>query len=383
MSRFIPLALAAATALGGTLAWQFSDRQARADSPAATQPPLPVPVASVIVREIAETAEFTGSLHASRAVDLRPRVSGMIKKVTVPEGGLVEPGQTLFVLDDRPFRATLARAEAALAEARERHSLAGRQHARTLNLASEGHASRDRLEQQAAEHEALAAQVKAAEAAVASARLDLEFATITSPIGGRIGRALVTEGNLVAAGQTPLAAIVSTNPLHVLFDVDEPTFIRLLSTRAGGDVGVDVEIGLLGDEGFPRRARLDFVDNQADRASGTARLRAVLPNPDGTLAPGLFARVRVPLSPPRPTLLVTESAIGSAQGGRYVLVAAPDGVAALRPVRIGPAIGDGLRVVREGLAEGDVVVARGMVRPGTRIAPLSNSVATGAKEPQS
>ncbi|MHB2168971.1 efflux RND transporter periplasmic adaptor subunit [Alsobacter sp. R-9] len=344
---------------------------------------MPVAVAPVVTRDLAETVEFTGHLHAARAVDLRPRVSGSIEVVDVPEGGLVEPGQTLFRLDARPFRAALARAEAALAEAHERHTLAGRQHARTLSLASEGHASRDRLEQQAADREALAAQVKAAEAAVAAAQLDLEFATITAPIGGRIGRALVTEGNLVAAGQTPLAAIVSTDPIHVLFDVDEPTFIRLLSARARNAVGVDVEIGLLGDEGFPRRARLDFVDNQADRASGTARLRAVLPNPDGRLAPGLFARVRVPLSPPRPTLLVTEAAIGSAQGGRYVLISAPNGTAELRPVRVGPAVGEGLRVVHDGLAPGDVVVARGMVRPGTRIVPLSESVATGAKEPQS
>ncbi|WP_158287897.1 efflux RND transporter periplasmic adaptor subunit [Falsiroseomonas bella] len=384
MPRLLPLALAAAMAAGGGFAWHQSGRPAQADTPAVAPPPMPVPVAPVLVRELAEIAEFTGFLHAARSVDLRPRVGGMIEAVEVPEGGLVQPGQVLFRLDQRPYRAALARAEAALAEARERHAFAGRQHARTRSLAGEGYAPRDRLDQQAAEREALAAQVQAAEAAVASARLDLDFTVIAAPIAGRVGRALVTEGNLVAAGETLLAGIVAVDPIHLLFDVDEPTYLRLLAAAAeAGDAPVEVDIGLTGEEGFPRRGRLDFLDIQADRATGTARLRAVLPNADGRLAPGLFARVRVPLSAPRPMVLVAEVAIGAAQGGRYVLVAAPEGVAAFRPVRLGPAAGEGLRVVREGLSPGESVVARGMVRPGTRIAPLPASVAANAGEPRS
>lgn len=385
MPRLLPLALAAAVAAGGGLAWHQAGRPAQADAPTtAGPPPMPVPVAPVLVRELAETAEFTGFLHAARSVELRPRVGGMIESVEVPEGGLVQPGQVLFRLDQRPYRATLARAEAALAEARERHAFAGRQHARTRSLAGEGYAPRERLDQQAAEREALAAQVQAAEAAVASARLDLDFTVIAAPIAGRVGRALVTEGNLVAAGETPLASIVAVDPIHLLFDVDEPTYLRLLATAAeAGAAPVEVDIGLTGEEDFPRRGRLDFLDIQADPATGTARLRAVLPNADGRLAPGLFARVRVPLSSPRPMVLVAEVAIGAAQGGRYVLVAAPEGVAAFRPIRLGPAAGEGLRVVREGLSPGEQVVARGMVRPGTRIAPLPAAVASNAQEPRS
>ncbi len=384
MSRLLPFALAAAVAAGGAVAWHQSGRPAPAATPAAAPPPMPVPVAPVLVREMAETAEFTGFLHAARSVELRPRVGGMIESVEVPEGGLVQAGQVLFRLDQRPYRAALARAEAALAEARERHAFAGRQHARTRSLAGEGYAPRERLDQQAAEREALAAQVQAAEAAVAAARLDLDFTVITAPIAGRIGRALVTEGNLVAEGQTLLAGIVSVDPMHVLFDVDEPTYLRLLAAAAeAGDAPVEIEVGLTGENGFPRRGRLAFLDNQADRATGTARLRAVLPNADGRLAPGLFARVRVPLSATRPTVLVAEAAIGAAQGGRYVLIAAPEGVAAFRPVLIGPPAGEGLRVVREGLSPGESVVARGMVRPGTRIAPLPAAVAANAEEPRS
>ena len=380
MSRILPFALAATLAIGGGLAWQQAGHPAQANGPAAAPPPMPVPVAQAILRDLPETAEFTGFLAAARSVELRPRVGGMIEAVDLPEGGLVQPGQVLFRLDQRPYRAVLDRAEAALAEARERHALAGRQHARTQSLAGGGYAPRERLDQQAAEREALAAQVQAAEAAVAAARLDLGFTDVVAPIAGRAGRALVTEGNLVAAGEALLTSIVSVDPIHVLFDVDEPAYLRLLAAEAPPEV----EVGLAGEAGFPRRGRLDFLDNQADRATGTARLRAVLPNPDGRLAPGLFARIRVALTPPRPNVLVPEVAVGAAQGGRYVLVAAPEGIAAYRPVRLGPAVGEGLRVIREGLEPGESVVARGMVRPGTRIAPQPvPAIASAVQEPRS
>lgn len=380
MPRTLPLVLSAALAVGGALTWQHWDHPAQASGPAAAPPPMPVPIAGIVVRDLPETADFTGFLSAARTVELRARVGGMIESVDLPEGGVVQPGQVLFRIDERPYLAALARAEAQLAEMRERHALAHRQHGRTQSLASFGHAPRERLDQLAAERDALAAQVQAAEAAVATARLDLEFTRVVAPIGGRAGRALVTEGNLVAAGEAVLTTIVSVDPVHVLFDVDEPTYLRLLAV----EVPSEVEVGLAGEEGFPRRGRLDFLDNQADRATGTARLRAVLPNPDGRLAPGVFARVRIALSPPRPSLLVPEAAIGAAQGGRYVLVATPEGLAAFRPVRLGPATGDGLRVVQEGLAPGESIVARGMVRPGTRIAPQPAPViASGKQEPRS
>ncbi len=376
MSRPLSFLLSTAVAAGGIFAWHQWSPAAQAVTPAAASPAMPVPVAPALVRDIAEKAEFTGFLQAARSVELRPRVGGMIEAVDVPEGGVVQQGQVLFRLDQRPYRAALARAEASLTEARQRLAFAERQHARTRTLAGEGYAPRERLDQQATERDALAAQVQAAEAAVAAARLDLDFTVVTAPIAGRIGRALVTEGNLVAAGETLLAGIVSVDPIHVLFDVDEPTFLRLLSasTEVGG-AALRVEVGLTGEEGFPRQGHLDFLDIQADRATGTARLRALLPNPDGKLAPGLFARVRLPLSLPKPTVLVSESAIGAAQGGRYVLIASPEGVATFRPICLGPATGDGLRIVREGLAPGEPVIARGMVRPGTRIVPSPASVA--------
>lgn len=379
MSRILPLALLTVVVIGGAAIWHQAGRPAQANSPAGAPPPMPVPVASAVLRDLPETAEFTGSLHAIRRVDLRPRVGGMVEVVDLPEGGLVQAGQVLFRLDSRPYRAALARAEAVLAEARERHALAELQYARSHRLAAGGYAPRERLDQLVAEREALAAQMQAAEAAVAAARLDLAFTEVTAPIAGRVGRAMVTEGNLVAAGEALLTSIVTFDPIHVLFDVDEPTYVRLLAAEAAPEV----EVGLAGEAGFPRRGRLDFLDNQADRNTGTARLRAVLPNPDGRLAPGLFARVRIALTPPRPSVVVPEVAVGAAQGGRYVLIATSEGIAAYRPVRLGPAIGEGLRVVREGLAAGESVIARGMVRPGTRIVPQPVPVISSAQEPRS
>lgn len=385
-------ALAAALAAAGGVAWHgLAQRSgagadaARAASPgAAAPPPMPVPVAAAQLRDLPETAEFTGHLAAVRSVELRPRVGGVIEEVTLPEGGIVTPGQVLFRIDPRPYRAALLRAQAELAQVRERLALAEVQLGRTRTLSGQGWAPRERLDQLTAERDALRAGVAAAEAAVESARLDLEFTTITAPIGGRAGRALVTEGNLVAgAGPSPtlLTTIVSEDPIHVMFDVDERIYLRLLARQAeAGDEApaAEVGIGLAGEEGFPHRGRLDFLDNQVDRGTGTARLRAVVPNPDGRLAPGLFARVELVLAEPRPTVLVAERAIGADQGRRYVLVVGADGRAQYRPVRLGPAVGDGLRVVREGLAPGEAVIARGMIRPGTPVAPIPAEQAGGA-----
>lgn len=385
MPRLLTIVLAFALAIAAGVTWQQLHLPARATNAATAPPPMPVPVASAIVRDVPETAEFTGFLAAPDSVDLRPRVGGLIESVHVPEGGRVEKGQVLFRLDQRPYRVALARAEAALAESRERHALAERQHARTQILAARGHAASAQLDQSTAEREALAGQVAAAEAAVAAARLDLEFTEVRAPLSGRVGRALVTRGNLVAAGQGPLTHLVTTDPIHVFFDVDEHSYRRLLaSVGEAAGAALDVDVGLLGDTGFPHRGRLDFLALEADRATGTARLRATVPNPDGTLAPGLFARVRVVVSPPRPTVLVTEDAVGSAQGGRYVLIAGADGVAAFRLVKIGPVLADGLRVIKEGLIAGEQVIARGMVRPGTRIAPHPVApAALATQEPQS
>lgn len=369
MPRFLPIVVAVALTAAAATALQ---KESHADfSPVKDEPPpIPVPVAQVELRHLAETVEFTGFLEAVRRIELRPRVSGMIASVSVPEGMTVEAGQELYRIDARPYQAALAHEEAMLAEMQARLALAERQLERARSLSGNGVVSRERLDQFEAERAALSAQVRAAEAKVAAARLNVEFTKIVAPAAGRIGRALVDEGNLVTANQTLLADIVSVDPVQVMFDVDERTFLRLLArTSAKAREPVEIEVGLSGDDGFPLRALLDFLDNKADRSSGTARLRAIMSNPDGLLAPGIFVRVRVPLSAPSPTLVVPEMAIGSAQSGRFVLVAGNNGIAEFRPVQLGPSSGDGLRVVREGLSPGEIVVSRGMIRPGSRISP--------------
>lgn len=380
MRKILPVVLAAGVAAAAIHAVGSEVETAQAPSGDNAPAPMPVSVAPAMVRDLAETAEFPGFLEATKTVELRPRVGGMVEGVEMPEGAMVKRGQLLFRLDRRPYVIALMQAEAALAEAQARHALASRQHARAAALAEGGHTSKDRLDQQVAELAALDAQVQSAQAAVDAAKLDLDFTAITAPMDGRIGRALVTEGNLVTPGETALARIVSVDPIHVVFDVDEPTYLRLLAEAGSISLQREVDVTLSGETGFTHRGRLEFLDNEADRSTGTARLRAVIPNPDGALAPGVFARVRLPLSAPAPKILVPEAAIGSAQGGRYVLIASPDGTADYRPVKIGPATDDGFREVHEGLAPGENVIVRGMVRPGTAISPVPVSETSSSEE---
>jgi len=351
----------------------------------ATPPAAPqVPVAEVITREVAPAAEYTGYVAAVESVAVRSRVGGYIETVSVPEGGLVEEGQLLFQIDPRPFQAALAEARARLAQAEAQLVRAEADFARAEELFRKGVVARARYDEAVANRRQLGAEVQAAASAVEAAELDLSYARITAPISGRVDRALVTRGNLVAGASagaaTLLTSIVSVDPVHVYFDIDEPTYLGFVG-RARADGGgrattLPAQVGLMTDKGLPHSGVLDFLGNQVDRSTGTVRARAVVPNPDGWLTPGLFARVKLVTDAPRRTVLIDDEAVGTDQGRRYVLVLGPDNKAEYRPVELGPVI-DGLRVVASGLNPGETVIVKGLVRPGMQVEPRRVSMEPG------
>ncbi|WP_425032775.1 efflux RND transporter periplasmic adaptor subunit [Pelagibius sp.] len=347
---------------------------------------MEAPIATVVVRRMAETAEFIGYLQAVEHVEIRPRISGHIDSIHFTEGAIVEAGALLFQIDPRPYEIAAAQARADLAQTREQLALAEIQYERARTLVARNAVSRRSYDEAASRRRTLEAEARNRQAAVRAAELDLAYTQVTAPVAGRVGRALITKGNLVTretGGASLLTTLVSVDPMHVLFDVDERVYLRALNTARGTATapdGVSVSVQLMGEDGFPHRGRLDFIDNQVQSGTGTVRVRAVLPNPDGRLTPGLFARVRLDLSAPRETLLVAERAIGADQGRHFVLVLNGDNIVEYRPVILGPRI-KGLRTVREGLAADDRVVVGALhrIRPGQAVAPVSVDVGvTGA-----
>lgn len=334
---------------------------------AAPAPPI-VLAAPVVVQEHMPRSTYTGRLTAVETVDLKPRVSGYIADVSVPEGQIVRRGQILFRLDSAPFAARHAAARAATREAEARLGLAQAEDIRARRLVAEEVAGRERSDVTTATLREREAQVASARAAERLAALDLRYAGVEAPIAGRVGQILVTKGNLVAGGEaaTPLTTIVSVDPLHVEFDVDEATYLRSLTERRGQSSGTKVGVRL--DDGSIRSAQLNFVGNRLDRTTGTIRARAILPNPGGRLAPGLFAEVEVATDKPRPAILVSDLAIGVEQGRRFVLVLGAKNMTEYRPVTLGPVVG-GLRVVETGLRPGDRVVVKGLAGPGMAVKP--------------
>jgi gold/copper resistance efflux system membrane fusion protein len=349
-----------------------------AASSAAPGMPPSVPVAEVVVRPVTPFLEFTGSLTAVKRVELRPRVAGYIQKVSVPEGRFVEKGSELFLIDPRVAQAALSAATARLREAEAASSLAEAEHARAEQLFAQKIVARDRLDIATASLTARKAQVDAAKAAVGAAQLDLSFTRVTAPISGRVGQTLVTEGNYVASGETPLTTIVSINPLHVYFDVDERTYLRSLAAGRDnaapqGTQAAKVMVALLNDKTYSRPGRVDFLSNTSDRGTGTVRVRAVVENPDGHLTPGLFAKVKLETGAAQAKVLISDQSIGTDQGSRYVFVVGQDDKTEYRPVELGPMV-DGLRVIEQGLQPGERIVVKGLVRPGMQVTPQSAAI---------
>lgn len=341
--------------------------------PPADPPAPPVTVAAVAERDVTDWDQFTGRLEAVDAVEIRPRASGYITRVAFAEGTEVRKGDVLFEIDPRPYEAELARAEAERERARTTAALAGRDVTRGQRLVAVQAISREEFDTRATAEAQGAAAVRAAEAAVAIARLNLEWSQVRSPITGRVGRAEVTAGNLVQAGPptaTLLTTIVSLDPIYAYFDGDEQTYLKYLArTRvAGRDPREPVYIGLANEDGFPHQGYLDFVDNQLNPQTGTIRARAVLSNRDRRFTPGLFARIKFMDSGRYRAALIVDRAVGTDQDKKFVLVLKPDSTVDYRVVQLGRLV-DGLRVVTSGLKPGEAIVINGLqrVRPGMKV----------------
>lgn len=328
-------------------------------------PPPAVGIGVAELHEIAPWNELSGRIEAIHHVDIRPRVSGYITAVRYREGSEVVAGQVLFTIDARPYQATLARAQADLARARSRAELARVESERgeTLLAASAiPRAERDTLSSTRAQADA---EVQAAQAQLALARLDVEFTEVKAPLAGRTGRALVSVGDYVAAGPapTPLTALVTIDPVYVYFTCDEQTYLRF-AARAER---TQVAIGLSDETGFPHDGTVDFVDSRVDGATGTVVVRAVMANPDKRLTPGLFARVRLPEGQTVKAITIDDKAILTDQDRRFVYVLGAGDTVERRDVKLGRVV-DGLRVVTDGLKPGDRVIVNGIqkVFPGSK-----------------
>lgn len=368
------IAIAIAALVGGVILMIQSPVEA-AVSPASSGPPaMPVSVAAVLERKVAHWSEFSGRLEAVGSVEVRSRVQGYIESVHVKPGSLVKKGDTLFVIDPKPFAAEVARAQAAVAAAEARRALADAELARAQSLLDDrAIAQREFDERRHAQREAQAA-LTGAQAQLEMAKLQLGYTRITAPISGRIGRAEVTEGNLVAggAGSPVLTTIVSVSPIYASFEADERSYLaHVAAMRTAGRTGTTVQMGLAHETGHPHTGSIESVDNRLDPRSGTVRVRAVFDNQDGTLAPGMFARIRLGGGTPADAVLIADRAVGTDQHKKFVWVVGEGNKVAWREVTLGPAVGDGLRVVESGLAPGERIVVNGVqrVRPGTVVAP--------------
>jgi multidrug efflux system membrane fusion protein len=331
-------------------------------------PAAQVTVAEVVHRPLRDWSEFTGRLEAVQSVEIRPRVNGYIDQIGFEEGARVKKGQLLFRIDPRPFRAEEERQAAARTRAASELDLAKANHARAQRLIGENAISREEYERLSSADAVAASDLAAANAALEAAKLNLEFTGVRAPIDGRVSRALITLGNLVSSDSL-LTTIVSDDPVYASFDADEQTFLRYSRNAANRAAGEDpVYMGLTDEKDFPHRGRLNFVDNQVDRKTGTIRTRAVFANPDGIYTPGLFVRIRLVGRDTRDAVLIDDRAVGTDLGKKYVFVLKNDSTVDYRSVTLGPDVG-GLRVVDSGLGAGEVIVVNGLqrVRPGVLV----------------
>ena len=348
-------------------------RNEAAEAPAA---PPAVQASKVISKPITEFDEFTGRIEAVERVEVRPRVSGYVAETRFQQGHEVKKGDVLYVIDPRPYQATLKHAQAELTRARTQLALAESERARAGKLVAARAISEEEFDSRTSGNEQAAANLEAAKAAVESAALDLSFTEVRSPISGLVGRAEITAGNLVAAGQTLLTTVVSIDPIYVSFDGDEQVYLKYVGLDLRGELKSSrnahnpVWVGLADEQGHPHEGHMVFLDNELDPNTGTIHARGLLENKDRRFTPGMFARVKLIGSGQYDALLINDSAVGTDQSVKFVLRIGADNKVEYAPVKLGPLV-DGLRVVREGLKANDVILVKGLqqVRPGMPVAP--------------
>jgi membrane fusion protein, multidrug efflux system len=382
LSIAIGALLVAGTAAGIGLTLHERDVSPVTSAHAADAPPpaAEVDVASVLDQSVTDWQSYSGRLDAIDHIDVRPLVPGTIVAVHFKDGALVKKGDALFTIDPRPYQAEVDRAAAQLAAAKARAIYATTDAARAERLlADNAIAKRDYDEKQNASREAEAG-VKAAQAALEAANVNLGYTTIAAPISGRVSRAELTLGNVVSAGANApvLTTLVSVSPIYASFDVDEQTYLQYLGHDRNAKV--PVSLGLADESGYSRNGVITSVDNRLDVTSGTIRVRASFDNADGALVPGLYARVKVGGGAAHPAILVDDAAIGTDQAKKYVLVVDASNKVRYREVELG-ALHDNLRVVASGLNAGERIVVNGIqrARPGDSVTPHAVPMTGAAK----
>lgn len=350
------------------------------DDAASKQGPLPtVKIAQPMSQEVTEWDEYTGRIEATNSVDVRARVSGYLEKVNFKAGDRVRKGDLLFQIDPKPFTAQLNYAEAELERAKSRHELAKNDLERSERLFRAKAISEEEHDARSKGLREAVAAVQSAEANVYTARLNLEYSQVRSPIDGRIGRELITVGNVVngsGAEATVLTFIVSTDPVYVYVDADERSVLKYRRQAQQGGRGslgeerTPVELAVADEVNFPHHGQLDYESPREDTATGTVTLRGVFANPDGLLSPGFFARMRVRGSAPYPAILLPDRAIGTDQGQRFIWVVNQDNQVEYRKVELGAHIGQS-RVITQGLKPEEWVVVEGIqkIKPGAKVNP--------------
>lgn len=353
------------------------------EPPSLPKGPLAVTVALPVERVVSDYQEFTGRTDAVQYVEVRSRVAGYIVEIPFVSGADVKKGDLLFQIDPRPYQAQLDLADAQLDMGKATLQLKTVELARAQRIAqTPGAISQQDIDKAVAEKAEAEAQVESAKANIETAKLNLEFAHITTPIDGMVSRNLLTIGNVVTPDNTLLTTVVSQDPIYGYFNVDERTMLTIRELVRSGKLpnaridAIPVDIGLATDKGFPHRGHIDFVNNQLDPSTGTITIRGVFPNPVAgphlprLFSPGLFIRVRVPIGPPHPALLISERAIMSDQGSKYVFVVNEKKIVEYRAIKAGPQQGD-LRTIVSGIKAGEHVMVEGMqrVRAGAEVNP--------------
>jgi multidrug efflux system membrane fusion protein len=382
----------------GVLAWggyaYISDDQppeARIETAAGGEAPggapqaMPVPVMTVQSEPVQIWHEFSGNLVAVERVEIRPHVSGAIDEVYFTPGSIVEKGDKLFLIDPRPYQAEVNRLAADVAVTKTQHDLAKTEADRAERLLKDNAVSQRSYDERQNAYKVAAANIKAAEAALQQARLNLDYATIKAPVRGTISRAEITEGNIVeAGGNAPLlATLVSTDPIYADFEIDEQTYlaqIRNLNAQEGQEI--PVELTLQSDASVTFQGKIVSFDNKLNPATGTLRARGIFPNPDSILVPGMFSKIRLGSAEKRDTILVPESVIGTDQDKRILYVVNDKNTLEYREVKLG-GMANGMRIVISGVTAGEKIVTNGLqrLRPGMEVVPQETQALTPQEQP--
>ncbi|WP_417871734.1 efflux RND transporter periplasmic adaptor subunit [Winogradskyella sp.] len=368
-------------------AFTLNDTNEDAENTNAAPQAMPVEIALPVSETITEWDEYTGRFEASNKVDVRARVSGFLERVNFKDGQIVNKGDVLFIIDNRPFVIALDQAKADLAQAKANLEIAQDNFNRVENLKETGAVSIEEFNRRKQALEYAKASIQLSQARVADAKLNLEFTRVKAPISGLVSRDRVNEGNLIDGGSsnsTLLTTIVATSPIHFYFTSSESDYLRYVRLANNGERkavranGLPVLIKLQDEDEFVHEAKIDFVDNQIDNSTGTIENRAVLPNKDLLLEPGMFGKARISGSAEHKAIMIPENIIGTNQSLRYVYVLGENNTVTSKNITLGPLHSNGLRIVRDGLLETDQLIVNNIqkIRPGIAVTPVETNLKT-------